>query len=50
MEARLKALLKDARGIADEAFAAKSSWCCYMVNVMEYIKAALDEERTNNEE
>ena len=50
MEDRLGDLLNDARGIAGEAFAAKSSWCCYIVSVVEYIKVALDEERTNNEE
>ena len=50
METRLKALLKDARRIADEAFAANSGWCCYMVSAMECIKHALDEKMTNNEE
>lgn len=51
MKARLKALLTDACGIAGEAFASKSTWSCYMVNVMEYIKASLDEEgRTMNDQ
>ena len=50
MEARLNALLVEAREIEEMALLGNRWWYGHMVNVAENIKAALEIERTNNEE
>ena len=50
MEARLNGLLSEVCYIEGKALLGSKAWYGYIVNARENIKAALEIERTNNEE